>query len=329
MIAKERSIPEKILAKEALLSRLPPNFDYRPLIEKDLAKRKAGYRGEEFTDYYVNKLPHKDFTIIHDLRLHNGQGYFQIDTMIFSSTFALILEIKNISGTLYFDSKFRQLIRYKDDNEDGFLDPITQAERQTRELRKWLQQRNIFLPIEYLVVISNPSTVIKSDPQNFLAFKTVLHSHELLDRIEKLRKSFLKEKLTQKEIKKVAKLLVKSHTPEKSQVLEKYKLSAFSLNTGVQCPKCRVFPMKRIYGTWFCARCKCKDKTAHYKALLDYCLLVESSITNKQFRKFMQLSSQDTAQKLLKSMKLAHSGTNKGRVYYLNLSSLLDIRYSG
>ncbi|WNS75007.1 nuclease-related domain-containing protein [Bacillus sp. DTU_2020_1000418_1_SI_GHA_SEK_038] len=166
MIAKERSIPIKVLANEALLRRISPHLEIWQVIEKDLAKRKAGHRGEVATDYYINKLPDKEFTILKGLRIWNGQEYFQIDTLVLSPTFALILETKNISGTLFFDSKFKQLIRYLNDNEDGFLDPITQAERQKREFRNWLHQRNISIPIEYLVVISNPTTVIKTDPKN-------------------------------------------------------------------------------------------------------------------------------------------------------------------
>ncbi|MEH7391820.1 nuclease-related domain-containing protein [Bacillus sp. JJ1474] len=325
LIVKERTIPLKILACEALLNRLPPNFEKRPLIEKDLAKRKAGFRGEVATDYYINILTDKEFTIVKNLRLSNGHEYFQIDTFILSPTFALILETKNISGTLFFDSKFKQLIRYLNDNEDGFLDPITQAERQKRELRYWLHQRNISIPIEYLVVISNPTTVIKTDPKNHVAFKVVLHAHELLDRIEKMQKSFTGEKLTKREIIRITKLLVNSHTPEKVNVLEKYKISVSTLITGVQCPNCKASPMNRIYGTWFCSICKLKDKAAHQQALLDYCLLIDSSITNQQFREFLQISSADIAKKLLFSMNLPHSGSNKGRIYHLDILLSRDI----
>ncbi|QED49512.1 nuclease-related domain-containing protein [Cytobacillus dafuensis] len=322
MIAKERSIPLRILATESSLRRLPQNFDTRPLIEKDLSKRRKGYLGEVATDYYVNKLPNKEYTIFRNLRLQNGQEYFQLDTLMISSSFALILESKNIGGTLYFDSKFKQLIRFINDNEEGFLDPITQAERQKRELRKWLLDKNISIPIEYLIVISNPSTVIKTDSQNYQAFKTVLHAHELIDRIGKIKKSFTEEILTQKEIAKLAKTLVKNHTPEQTNVLNLFKIPRAYLMTGVQCPKCNASPMKRIYGTWFCSSCKEKDKTAHHQALLDYSLLIDSSITNQQFREFLCLSSADIAKKLLFSMNLPHSGSNKGRIYHL--SSLLN-----
>ncbi|MBU8880911.1 NERD domain-containing protein [Bacillus sp. FJAT-29790] len=107
MIAKERLIPLRMLKNEALLRRIPKHHVKRTIIEKDQTRRKAGYRGEEASDYYVNQLPDKEYTIFHDLRLLNEQNYFQMDTLILSPKFALILEIKNISGTIYFDSSFK------------------------------------------------------------------------------------------------------------------------------------------------------------------------------------------------------------------------------
>ncbi|MBY0121994.1 nuclease-related domain-containing protein [Bacillus sp. S/N-304-OC-R1] len=283
MIAKERPLPIKILATEALLRRLPDDVENQLLIEKDLAIRKAGRRGEESADYYVHKLPDKDFTIFHDLRLSNGQDFFLIDTLIITPTFALILEIKNISGTLYFDSKFKQLIRYKNDHEDGFLDPISQAERQKRELGNWLAKKNIILPIEFLVVISNPSTIIKTDPQNYRAFKYVLHAHEIIERVGKLKTTYREEKLAKRDIQKLARILIKNHTPETFNILEYYKISADSLKKGVQCSKCKIGIMERIYGQWQCTVCQYKDKAAHLNALIDYRLLIGTSITNGQF----------------------------------------------
>lgn len=326
MIARERPVPMKILATETLLNRLPASFEKRPLIEKDLAKRKAGHRGELAVDYYVHKLPEKDFIILHDLRLQNDKDFFQIDTLILTPTFALNLEIKNISGTLYFDSAFKQLIRVKNETEEGFFDPISQAEHQRANLKTWLAAKNMFMPIECLVAISNPSTVIKSSPQHDKAFEKVLHGHEILNRVGKLKKRYAEVKMTNRELTKLTKLLIKSHQPEEVDVLALYKIEESSLLTGVQCPTCGVFGMKRIYGTWCCSKCQVKAKDAHLKAMLDYYFLRGKTINNRQFREFLHIQSGDVAQKLLKSMNLPHSGVKKARKYQLSLDQLLKFR---
>ncbi len=105
VIVKERKSPDFIQRMEALLRRLPASHSKRVLIENDLAKRKAGFRGEEAVDYFLKHL--NEFTIIHDIRLAGGNDdFFQIDALLLYSNFILILEIKNISGTIYFDSPF-------------------------------------------------------------------------------------------------------------------------------------------------------------------------------------------------------------------------------
>ena len=318
LIAKERTIPLRLLKLEALLKRLPPDHVKRALIEQDFAKRKAGFAGEKSSDYYVHKLPHKEFIIFHDLRLQNGHNFFQIDTLILHPTFALTLEIKNIKGTIYFDSAFKQLIRTTDSSEEGFLDPISQAEWQRNNLRKWLKPLGIPIPVDYFVVISNPSTIIKANEHHYEAVKRVTHAHKILDKVATMKKKYNYGSLSTKEISKIKSHLLKKHTPEQVNILELYKIPETDILKGIQCPNCDTFPMKRQHGTWICPVCKYNDKSAHQQALVDYLLLFNSTISNQQFRDFLQLSSENIAKKLLLSMKLPHSGLNKGRLYHLD-----------
>lgn len=99
LIIKERKKSDFILSMNALLRRLPQSHPKRGLIEGDLAKRKAGVRGEEAVDYFLKDLP--GFILLKDIRHSNGTGdFYQIDVLLMCSNFLLILEIKNISGTI-------------------------------------------------------------------------------------------------------------------------------------------------------------------------------------------------------------------------------------
>ncbi|HEU5141363.1 MAG TPA: nuclease-related domain-containing protein, partial [Bacillales bacterium] len=140
MIKKERKIPLTIRKRTALLRRLPPSHPKRPQIEKQLAKYNAGYRGERSIEYYLSFLPEKQYHIFHDLRLTSGDHFFQLDTLLVSPSFILILEVKNISGTLHFDNTFHQLIRTIEDRKEGFNDPLLQVEHQKTQLANWLSQ---------------------------------------------------------------------------------------------------------------------------------------------------------------------------------------------
>lgn len=100
MIVKERRMPIYLRQLEALLRRLPVHHPKRNIIAENIAKYKAGYKGERAVDYSLSFLPEQDYSILHDIRLFDQNHYFQIDTIIISPRFLLFLEIKNIVGTL-------------------------------------------------------------------------------------------------------------------------------------------------------------------------------------------------------------------------------------
>ncbi|SFE88656.1 nuclease-related domain-containing protein [Alteribacillus iranensis] len=104
MIIKPRKVPLHLRKLRALERRLPHSHPKRPEIERDTAKWSAGYKGEQSIDDPLTFLPPHDFRILHDLHLYDGSHYFQIDTLIISSCFLLIIEVINISGTLIFDT---------------------------------------------------------------------------------------------------------------------------------------------------------------------------------------------------------------------------------
>ncbi|EIJ80702.1 nerd domain-containing protein [Bacillus methanolicus PB1] len=318
MIAKQRKIPIRIQIYEALLRRLPKNHPKRPEIEEDALKRQAGYKGEQALDFYLNLLPEKDYTIFHDLRLPYGNSHFQIDTLLLSSTFALILEVKNISGTLIFDRTFNQLIRITGDKEESFPDPLSQVYNQHYQFKNWMEKRKIpELPIEYLVVISNSSSIIKISGNSNI-YRKICPVGDLLRRINEISKIYKSIIITQKEIRRISQFLLKNHSEPSYDITQIYGISKKEISTGVQCPSCFTMPMIRKHGTWECPLCQTRSKTAHVQALQDYFLLIDSSITNKQFRDFLHLHSINTANYLLSSMNLCTSGSTKSRLYHDN-----------
>ncbi|CUB08629.1 Nuclease-related domain protein [Bacillus cereus] len=167
MIVKERKMSVHLLQLEALLRRLPAHHPKRNVVVESLAKFMAGYKGEQAIEYPLSFLSETKYSILHDIRLFDQKHYFQIDALIVSSCFLLFLEIKNIIGTLIFDTKFNQLIRTADGtSEGGFPDPLLQLKRQEMQLRKWLSLHGLYnIPIESLVVISSPRTIIKTSDE--------------------------------------------------------------------------------------------------------------------------------------------------------------------
>ena len=108
LIVKKRKVPLAIRKLRALAYRLPPNHPKVPLIMNDLKKREAGYKGECSIDFPLSFLEPKSYFIFHDLRLQDQSRFFQLDTLLISKKFALIIEVKNMAGSLYFDPHFNQ-----------------------------------------------------------------------------------------------------------------------------------------------------------------------------------------------------------------------------
>lgn len=134
MIVKPRKIPLSIRKLEALIRRLPPYHPKLPFISEELNKKMAGYKGESSLDFYLGFLDPKQYFIFHDLRLKDDSRFFQIDTLIVTKSYLLIIEVKNIAGTIHFDPLFNQLIRIKEGKEMAFPDPLLQVKRHELQL---------------------------------------------------------------------------------------------------------------------------------------------------------------------------------------------------
>ncbi|CAM3544699.1 nuclease-related domain-containing protein [Aeromicrobium ponti] len=318
MILKERKIPLLIRKLEALLRRLPPLHPKIPLINEDLNKRIAGYKGEASIDFHLDFLDSKGFFIFHDIRLPDGPRFFQIDTLVLTKKFALVLEVKNITGILQFDTVYNQLIRTKNGEEQVFPCPILQVNRQASQLGNWFSANAIngSIPIYSIVVISNQHTRIKVIPPHINLSQKVIHRDTLPTKIQQIEKS-IKNEISDKLFKKIIRLLKKQNTEGETSILSRFQIKESEVLTGVFCPACNHLPLVRVNRTWHCTGCKSTHKDAHIKALNDYNFLIGTTITNKESRDFLHLDSSYTATRLLKSLNLPHTGANKNRTYTL------------
>ncbi|QOR67800.1 NERD domain-containing protein [Cytobacillus suaedae] len=317
---------KKVYKLEALLRRLSPYHEARPKIEEELAITKAGDRGEQSLDYHLKLISIKNSHILRGIRLRHFEDlYFQMDTLILTKRFILNLDAKNMSGTLFFDRDFDQLIRTSHDGKvEAFLDPILQVKRQELQLKSWLK-RNKYppIPIISLVLITNPSSIIKADPQHIKSVqKVVIHSANFPFILESFDKSFQKEILTSSQVNKLSKHIIKENTPLVPDYLEKFKIRLSDLLTGVYCSTCNMFPLIRRKKKWFCPSCKVYSGDAHIETLIDYYFLKGETITSKECREFLQIKSKDVSCRLLASLELEFTGNYKGRVYHL--SSLIN-----
>lgn len=320
MIKKQLVIPTRIVTHEALLRRLTKNHQKRQEIQEEFAKSYAGYRGELSLDYYFNLLPTHDYYFLHNLRLPNTNGihFFQIDILMLTPFFLLIIEVKNISGTLTFDPTFDQVIWKTPEKEIALPDPVRQVKNQRYQLIEWFKSKKLPpLPIETIVTLTNSKTIIKILTDNEDYIQKIIRSPKLISKIELYKKRYTKEWISPKEMSKISNLLIKHHTPVTPVLLEQYNLEKRDILTGVYCDKCSSLKMKYHWGEWICENCFYKNKDGHIHALNDFALLFQKTIANHQCKEFLHLPNSDSAYYLLRTMNLKHTGTFKNRKYYL------------
>lgn len=315
LILLPRSTPIQILILEAIFRRLNPNHWNLPELQKEYNRRKKGLTGEKNVDYYLGYLPPKQCNIFRGIRLIHDNKPFQIDALLISKKFLLLIEVKNIGGKLHFDEVYKQLIWINDDGEQQVMeDPLEQVKRQSRQLIKWLG-KSYYLPIEYLVVIGDSRTYI--DPKSGPEYKNhILHAYSLEEKIMGLSKKYQSDILSQDSFRKLSSRLLKGNNPITIDPQRTYRYSPSDIAKGIQCPECKRVGMKRVHQKWMCPYCKAYSRDAHKQAILDYLLLVKPTITNRECREFLGIESRKIVQSLLTSMNLPYKGFNKSRVYY-------------
>ncbi|MCG1022110.1 nuclease-related domain-containing protein [Sutcliffiella horikoshii] len=274
MIIKPLEKPLTIKKLEALLRRIDKNHPKRPQIEQDLAKRLAGYKGEQSMEYHLSFLDERKFYILHALRLQSSSNYyFQMDVLLLTSKYFLIIEIKNIIGQVTFENHFAQFIRTLNGIEEGFYNPLDQVKKQKLRLDSFIESQKIKRPpIKSLVCFTNPQTIIRSDSR-VKASQYVMHAHNLFSKLEQLNQQFDSSNFTEKELLKISRKLLKQHCEENVNILERYDINRNEILKGVQCPGCSNIPLNRQSGSWFCEKCNLKSKNAHIATLEDYRLL--------------------------------------------------------
>jgi Nuclease-related domain len=319
LIKKHRSKPIIINKLRSLLKRSPVLEGTKEEIQKALNKYVSGYRGEQSLDYFYRYLPATNLSFLHGIRILHQYYYFQMDTLIITPRFLLIIESKNIAGHLQFESSYDPMLRTLNDTREAFDNPVEQVKRQSYHLMEFIKEFKFpNIPIESLVVMTNPKAITEFNPSYKEARFKVIKSSGLPTKFEELDNKHKAECLSPKEIKRFIKYLLKKHSPEDPDVCSKYQVNPNHLLKGVFCPKCETNILHRRKRTWFCPLCKKNYNKAHEAALVDYALLISKSITNKACKDFLKLPSASQAYYILQSLELPHIGTKKSRIYDLD-----------
>lgn len=105
--------------------------------------------------------------ILHDLQLQHGEYKAQIDFVVITRKFLLVIEVKNYYGNIHVTEHgdfIRNVMKGKKVVfQEGFYSPIRQIERQTEVLRTLLKEHGVIgdkTPIKQVVVFTNNKTIL-------------------------------------------------------------------------------------------------------------------------------------------------------------------------
>lgn len=311
MILKHRKEPPDIFQLQSLLKRIPFIHSHSPHWTEQLRRITAGFHGEQRIDslWHEIELPFPHF-FIHDLFIQKPNSSHQLDTILVTSRFILILEIKSISGLLNFDPQTRQFSRTnKDGSIDGMRNPDDQLRRHEKWVERFLADQPFELPVIGAIVFTYPSSVIQSKAGK----RIMIQSSGLPYLMEQLLSNHPHNLLSDSETFILSQNLLELHAA-KALVLPTLPDSFL---TGVLCPNCEAQRLAYIQKSWRCAICSFKNAQSHLIALAEYRHLVSPTISNREFRHFTHIASITTASKLLKSSKMPYKGSYKDRVYFI------------
>ncbi|KOP77916.1 hypothetical protein AMS59_14880 [Lysinibacillus sp. FJAT-14745] len=313
MLLKKREVSSKQLALEMLGRRLPKSHPKSTYYQEMLNRTRAGYAGEQRVDREWQEiyLEHAHY-LLHDVQLKaEGESIHQIDTLLMSRNFVLIVEIKNIVGHVEYMEDNHQFIRITSDGKvDGFRNPFDQVKRHARFLHQIFQKAGYHIPIVYMIVSANPNMIMTPS----LSAQPIIHVSGLAEKVEQLFTQHQQVYLSEKVLRELSTHILKMHKPTQWTC----DMRMDELKKGVLCSKCDYrFVMQYRQGKWQCEKCGEVDNQAFNDALKDYRYMYGELISNSLFQDFFGISCVKTVYKILKSLQLQEVGAKKNRKYII------------
>ncbi len=277
---------------------------------------KAGFSGEEKVMKYLEeaRLTSK-VEIYRDVVL----DHVQIDVIVVTPKLICILEVKNMKGEFYFDPITKQFYRIIDGNKEGMRNPELQLQRAVKLLQARLHRKELEMPVKGLIVFASRAGIVIEPPTLFPAIP-IDAVCDSLERMEEMSKKLM----TTEEMKKVKHSLKRnSIAVHDDELLERLGIERAMILTGVRCMSCFCVGMQRVYSTWLCGRCGCRDKNAHMATLQEYQLLFGRQITSKDVMWWLGIEDKHLVKRVLKQMSEDSIGTNRSRHYKLKFEPWL------
>lgn len=300
----------EVLRTMIINSRTPPSIEIGVNV-------KAGFYGEEKVARYLKEAQFVNNTQLFRHVILDGA---EIDAILINPRFICILEIKNITGELYFDKTTKQFYRIKNGMKEGMRNPELQLQRNVNILERRLQRQGLHVEIHGLIIFASRAGIVIEPPTLFPAIPI----DALCDCVEQMEAKA--EELLSEEHMVLVKKILASGEPSihDEELLERLNLHPSIIKGGVRCQRCFDIGMRRTHSTWWCVNCGYRDRSAHQAAFQEYQLLFGREITVNDVKWWLGIDDKYLVSRLMKSNSEESQG-RKNKRYFMKLDmNLLD-----
>ena len=306
MIIKESSEPESLIRLKRLVTRLE---DPSPYLQ-ELRNREQGYKNERQLQFFLDRILYKfdPIIILHDIRIPINRTSFQIDCLLLTSNFGLIIEIKSSSGKMMFTQN-GQFFHY---DKGDMYNPITQVIEQRDRIVDFLGMDNYIF--EYVVCLGNPSVSVQTDESSNWVLDRIIPFEQLKNFIGKLFRKYPQPVMDKSKIINIGNHLKTSH---KNGLRRFWHLDSSLVEPGVICPDCHRLKMERTRYKWRCKHCNRVSNDAHLETMLDWFSMINhDKMTNADCKSFLAIDNTRTATTLLSNCEYVSRVGRKRWTYY-------------
>ncbi|WP_203246010.1 nuclease-related domain-containing protein [Sporosarcina beigongshangi] len=282
-------------------------------MQKQLYRIGAGYSGECNVDSYIERTQFPQvMKIFTDVHLCNSPKFtFQIDTLIITERYVLIIEVKTLKDSVRFIPNPPHLVQVLETGDEVVLDcPVYQIESNKSNLDEWLRRRGIHLKTLGLLVLANPNTKVIDTPNDF----PIIYKKQIPFYLQKLRSA--ERILTIGKIEELSELL---HAEQQQfnpfPLCSYYHIQPEDLRKGLLCSNCHGQLQQKNRETWYCQRCSKKAEDPYNDGIRDWFKLVKNSMTSRECRSFLNLKDGNAAYYILSKSTLIKQGKFKSAFY--------------
>lgn len=306
-------MPKSLFALRRLIRRISINHPQHNSIHQELYNSNAGYSGEKYIDSVLKNIhfpiPHSIFP---NFRLcEKNIPSSQIDILVFTPAYALVIEVKNWSGSISFQQT-GQTIQTKDSIVRSMDCPIVQAEYYKENLKDWFHLKGINHPVHRVVIFPYASTILLGAEGRGVHF-----AKELPQIIRNLNK--LPLLMNSNEFNSLSKKLIDVNKSFKRNTLcQQYGILPSELTQGVYCSHCDIQLYKKNSRHYVCPSCSIVSENPVKETMIDWFTLFDSHVTNKDVRLLSGILDSYRVQYYMKLSGFPFTGRNKGRVYHVN-----------